>query len=226
MPTFSKTQIDKLGERLRTGAPSEEDLRILNEYRRSFEPVYQYVVNTIRNDLSIDPTGRPAKSTSSIIEKLRRPKTRGYRFSQIQDIAGCRIVLPDLSAQNDSVEKLMVAFPNARQDDLRIRPSHGYRAVHIIVKIDSMSVEIQVRSRLQHSWAEMCEQLADRFDPMIKYGGGSEEVKANLLEHSELAYMIEKIGITAMNKSEISALKERMERAIRQTIILFGRKVP
>jgi ppGpp synthetase/RelA/SpoT-type nucleotidyltranferase len=33
-------------------------------------------------------------------------------------------------------------------------------------------VEIQVRTSLQHLWAELSEKVADVFDPLIKYGGG------------------------------------------------------
>ncbi|GAC1306974.1 MAG: hypothetical protein NVSMB21_10350 [Vulcanimicrobiaceae bacterium] len=39
---------------------------------------------------------RTAKSTSSIVAKLQRESTR---LSQIQDIAGCRIVVPTIAAQ-------------------------------------------------------------------------------------------------------------------------------
>ena len=90
---FSKTQIDRLGDRLRAGSLTESDLIILDEYRRSFGEAYESVVRTIRQSLGLEPTGRPAKSTGSISEKLRR---ESIRLSQIQDIAGCRIVVHDV----------------------------------------------------------------------------------------------------------------------------------
>ena len=85
---LSKTQIDKLGERLKSGSPDEADLRELDEYRRSFGAGYEHVVGLVRGRLRLEPTGRPAKSTSSIVDKLRR---ESIRLTQIQDIAGCRI---------------------------------------------------------------------------------------------------------------------------------------
>ena len=89
MDEVSKSHIDRLGDRLRTGNIDEEDLRLLDRYRLSFSTSYEFVVGKIRDDLRYEPTGRPAKSTTSISEKLRRET---IRLTQIQDIAGCRIV--------------------------------------------------------------------------------------------------------------------------------------
>jgi hypothetical protein len=72
----SKTQIDRLGNRLKEGNIAEDDLRLLDRYRLSFTEAYEYVVDAIRNDLVLEPTGRTAKSTTSIIEKLRRESIR------------------------------------------------------------------------------------------------------------------------------------------------------
>jgi putative GTP pyrophosphokinase len=52
---LSKTQVDRLGDRLKEGEPSEADLRLLDEYRRSFGEVYDFVVSAIRNDLHLEP---------------------------------------------------------------------------------------------------------------------------------------------------------------------------
>jgi hypothetical protein len=48
---ISKTQIDRLGDRLRTGEITEADLRLLDEYRRSFREAYDFVVIAIRDEL-------------------------------------------------------------------------------------------------------------------------------------------------------------------------------
>lgn len=42
MAALSKTQIDQLGDRLRRGSFSEADLRVLDDYRRSFDPAIKY----------------------------------------------------------------------------------------------------------------------------------------------------------------------------------------
>lgn len=115
MTSTSKTQIDKLGDRLRKGDIREDDLRQLDAYRRSFAGPYEEVAATIRNATGLDPTGRPAKSTSSVGEKLRRDTT--MRLTQMQDIAGCRLVVQDVLAQNQVVEHLIAALPRASMID-------------------------------------------------------------------------------------------------------------
>lgn len=172
MATLSKSQIDRLGDRLKKGVPSEADLRLLDEYRHSFGLAYDVVIRTIREKLHLEPTGRPAKSTSSIAEKLCR---ESIRLSQVQDIAGCRVIVADVFTQDQTIATLRDTFPETRMMDRRKNPSHGYRAVHIIVAAYGMSVEIQVRTALQHLWAELSERLADVVDSNIKYGGGAPE---------------------------------------------------
>ncbi len=162
----SKNQIDRLGDRLRKGSIYDDDLRLLDSYRRSFTEAYELVIGQIRNQLNLEPTGRPAKSTTSIIDKLQR---ESIRLSQMQDIAGCRIVVADLLTQDEVVERLTDLFDRATIVDRREDPSHGYRAVHV-----------QIRTLLQHLWAELSEKLSDSVDSAIKYGHGDKEVVAIL----------------------------------------------
>jgi len=103
----SNAQIDRLGDRLRTGDFGDEDLRALDEYRLSFSDAYEFVIGSIRQTLALEPTGRPAKSTKSIIEKLIR---ESIRLSQVQDIAGCRVVVSGLAEQNRAVVDLIALF--------------------------------------------------------------------------------------------------------------------
>jgi putative GTP pyrophosphokinase len=73
---ISKTQVDRLGDRLKHDRVDAADLRLLDEYRRSFGDAYSAVVSTIRQQLALDPTGRRAKSTGAIVDKLRRESIR------------------------------------------------------------------------------------------------------------------------------------------------------
>lgn len=179
---ISKTQIDRLGDRLRKGNITAEDLQLLDEYRRSFSNAYEIIVGTIRQKLGLEPTGRPAKSTTSISEKLLR---ESIRLTQMQDIAGCRLIVSDIAEQEHVVASLAEEFPHSIIVDRRQKPSHGYRAVHVVASHDHRLVEIQVRTALQQLWAELCEKLADLIDPAIKYGGGEEYVTVLLTTASE-----------------------------------------
>lgn len=190
-PKISKTQIDRLGDRLREGPTSEHDIRLLDDYRRSFGEAYENVVKKIREEIGLEPSGRPAKSTGSIIEKLRR---ESIRLSQIQDIAGCRLVVSDIVEQNRVVAALRTNFPVSSVIDRRESPSHGYRAVHVIAEVSGRLVEIQVRTSLQHLWAELSEKFSDVVDPAIKYGGGSETERKVLDGTSKLVMMDDEAG--------------------------------
>ena len=178
---LSKTQVDRLGDRLRKGAITEADIRLLDHYRRSFSEAYEGVVEAIRTELGLELTGRPAKSTTSISDKLRR---ESIRLSQIQDIAGCRLIVPDIANQNSVVESLTSLFERTTVSDRRAKPSHGYRAVHVVVNSRDKLIEIQVRTELQHLWAELSEKYSDVIDPAIKYGGGDKNLQEILIASS------------------------------------------
>lgn len=185
---MTKSQIRKLGDRLREGNPTEADVRLLDDYRRSFAEAYRRVESTLRDRLRLAPTGREAKTTSTIIAKLRREKTD---LSSMQDIAGCRVVVQNFAAQEAACNAISEAFPDSKQVDRRKRPSHGYRAVHLIVKAHEKLVEVQVRTELQHMWALFSEKLSGTVDLAIKYGGGPQNIRKLLLDTSELIFMHE-----------------------------------
>jgi ppGpp synthetase/RelA/SpoT-type nucleotidyltranferase len=203
---FSKTQIDRLGDRLRGGSHTESDLRLLDDYRRSFGEAYEAVLRTIRQHGKL-PTGRLSKSTFSIVEKLRR---ESIRLSQMQDIAGCRVVVASVVEQEQFIASLRTVFPGASVIDRRDKPSYGYRAVHIIAEISGKPVEIQVRTALQHLWAEVSEKFSDVLDPAIKYGGGSDEWRSLLTSSSKAVASYERLENTY---SKAAAAHEKLKKA-------------
>jgi ppGpp synthetase/RelA/SpoT-type nucleotidyltranferase len=177
---MSKAAIDRLGEQLRTEV-TPEALTQLDAYRRGFRGAYDAVVDRLRLELGLEVSGRPAKSTTAIVEKLRRSP---MRLAQMQDIAGCRVVVPDITGQSSLVGRLEEMF-DVTLVDRRSKPSHGYRAVHVIVRSE-LPVEIQVRTELQHVWAELSEKLADTYGIGLKYGGGPSDIRRVLDEWSVL----------------------------------------
>ena len=204
---FSTAAVDQLGERLRKTL-TVEDLRLLDKYRREFGEDYAVVVASVRNSLALDASGRPAKSTTAIVEKLKRGS---MRLSQMQDIAGCRIIVDDTLVQDAVVSRLATMFPSTTMDR-RDRPSHGYRAVHIIVRPKKRPVEIQVRTVLQHRWAELSEKAADNFGIDIKYGGGHKTVREVLDRASETVASFERLEMTREETgNHVAMLRNRFE---------------
>lgn len=183
---LNSSQVNRLGDRLRKDKPLPSDVETLDAFRRSFDAAQQTVVRRLR-EISLEPSVR-IKTTISIVEKLKR---ESIRLSKLQDIAGCRVVVHDVTEQDRVVELITKAFPKAAVVDRRRNPSHGYRAVHVIIEIDRRLVEVQIRTELQHLWAEFSETLADALDQSIKYGGGAPEIQENLRLKSEMVALIE-----------------------------------
>jgi len=166
---FSKAEIDRLGERIRASERlSVEDLRILQAWRAQHADALDEVVRILVQDLGLHPTSR-LKTQDTLIDKLHRETTR---LSQVQDVAGCRVEVDGgLAEQDDVVAGVIARFPEAKVFDRRERPSHGYRAVHIVVATAHGLVEIQVRTRLQNLWAQIIERFAEIWGRQIQYGG-------------------------------------------------------
>jgi putative GTP pyrophosphokinase len=216
---FTKSRIDQLGHELKQEKISPFDILFLYEYRKSFGEAYNFVIDNIRDYIKINPTGRPAKSTGSIIDKLKRET---IRLSQIQDIAGCRIVVTDIDMQEKTVNSLQNLFSKSKIIDRRNNPSHGYRAVHIIPVIYDKPVEIQVRTKLQHLWAELSEKYSDIYDPSVKYGGGPFDVQEILKSATHLISECENIEKEIKNEKLKDPEKIHINKFRNELIDLFN----
>jgi len=180
-PRLSTAQIDRLGERLRAEAQiSEVDLEYLQAFRGEHEQALIQVQGRIEQAIpGIDQTAR-IKTIQTLHDKLRRQPTK---LSRVQDIAGVRIVQDmDLNEQDKLVAALTREFPNAKVIDRRVKPTFGYRAVHVVVRLGRSLCEIQVRTNQQHLWAEIVERLADRWGRQIRYGGTPDDSSRHLGE--------------------------------------------
>jgi len=213
MTDFTRSQIDRLGKRLRQNDITIEDRHLLDDYRRSFSSAYKKVLFVLGSHLGLAPTGRPSKSTISIVGKLRR---ESIRLSQMQDIAGCRVTVLGISEQEAAVDAIKSIFKKVSVIDRREKPSHGYRAVHIVAEMDGKLIEIQVRTQLQHLWAENVEKASDRFGGDLKYGVGDSRVISRILELSRLISVAEgQYSPNSNRDSEYRALLDNLEEILR-----------
>lgn len=146
---WSKSQINTLGDRLRKHSPpSEEDLSSLGQIRfLYFSPLIEifHEIHTIDGITDCVYSCR-LKNTHTIIEKLCRDQTR---LSKMQDIAGIRIVMStnDRNHQNKIADlvKNHTSLKNIEIDDRRIKPSFGYRAIHMRGEHQQRRIEISIR---------------------------------------------------------------------------------
>jgi ppGpp synthetase/RelA/SpoT-type nucleotidyltranferase len=88
--------------------------------------------------------------------------------------------------------------------------------VHLIVKFNGLPVEIQVRSQLQHYWAQYSEMIADQRGQDLKYGGGDVEIRRFLeklsLEVAQLEQQLDQQDIRPTPES----LKDQFEKMIKK----------
>ena len=176
---LSNGEIDQLGDRLRNNCQKDGDLKKLDEFRQTYSDIDAQAYSLIRDTLQacrdkLVITKRKRKTRQSIVDKLCRQKK--LRLSQMQDISGCRIVVREGAQLSCQVNKQLVnAF---KENQLRIqskpRNKDGYRAIHLIVKINKKSYEIQLRTLAQDVFANLVESLSDK-ENTLKYGGSDRE---------------------------------------------------
>jgi len=104
---------------------------------------------------------------------------------QIQDLVGCRIVVPDVIDQDLWKNALVRAFPDSLLVDRRVTAQYGYRAVHLIVREGIKRYEIQIRTTFQDEWANIVEKIDDRFGFLLKYGESEPGIAQRLKQVSD-----------------------------------------
>jgi ppGpp synthetase/RelA/SpoT-type nucleotidyltranferase len=198
VPELSRSQIDKLGRRLRragVGGLSDADRNLLEQLIASHGPALAAVQERLSEELGVHVTSR-TKTTGTLVEKLQR--NRGMALSRMQDIAGVRLVMEmNRSEQDELVDVIVELFPGADKTDRRQEPSYGYRAVHVVVEMDQRFVEIQVRTVLQDLWAQMIERLADVWGRGIRYGEPPNDPDAEVAEGTTRRELFEALMIQA-----------------------------
>lgn len=189
----SKKQIDKAGDVLRrslfdkTIATDEINsaMLTLSSWRsRHVKPLLQAYKLVKRYTDKIGNNaiyGQRLKRTKSIIYKLNRIEGG---LSRLQDIGGCRVIL----SNPEQLEKLYILLKSSKSilpkhKNYLLQPkSDGYRSIHLIYQSkskdlvhDKLKIEIQLRTKLQHSWATAVE-IVDTFNrEKLKIGQGGED---------------------------------------------------
>ncbi|SCZ64753.1 GTP pyrophosphokinase [Thiohalomonas denitrificans] len=154
---------------------------VLPLHRRLTESVVTIIENVLKAK-SVDflaVSGRTKEKTSAL-EKIER---KGYRNPQKQmtDLSGVRVILYFESDVNKASEIIDEAFEidpknSLNQDDLMSTDQIGYRSVHFVCGLGNgrtglpefsdlagLQFEIQVRTVLQHAWAELAHDRNYKF---------------------------------------------------------------
>ncbi|MGA0584990.1 MAG: RelA/SpoT domain-containing protein, partial [Castellaniella sp.] len=228
--TLTKNRIDRAGVALaKDNFRDAEDMLVLeeafDEYRKShLEPLsettleLQAWLNEYGHDYYI---AQRLKRKPQIIRKLNR---LSVRLTQLQDIGGCRIIVE----KNELVDQLVQFLKGKikKIDDLKLaritdyrekgRDITGYRSVHLLLERSGKKLELQVRSRIQHYWAESIERTSVIYGYHLKEGEGDPVVISYFKKLSDAFFEIES-GRTPSVRSrlEIDVAKGDADRIIR-----------
>lgn len=180
--SYSKTQIEKAGRAIRHGCEGEDRgdaiLKIQN-----FREVHLYPLMLIKNHLAkatkrVTKKGvvaRRLKMLATIIDKLERPSLDGssrnaIQITRMQDIGGCRAIVPNLDKLNElhnELKKSRSVHRIVRTIDYLEPKESGYSGVHLVYSCfegadednewKKTKIEVQLRTELQHAWATSLE---------------------------------------------------------------------
>lgn len=198
-PLFSKSQINKAGDILKVNdwmdlvldeGSSLDEYLWASDVLANFRACHSYPINTfnvtLRDKLrSIDKEAIVAqrlKRTPSIILKLRR--FDGMQLARMQDIGGLRAVCGTVR----NVQRLAEAYQKASfkhelvslKNYIEEPKADGYRSLHLIYRYhnkavpvyNGLSLELQVRTKLQHAWATSVETMGTFLGQALKSGQG------------------------------------------------------
>ena len=191
-PGFTLGDVGRAGQALVEGKADEQALEIVNNWRSS----HAFPLNTfrmglwqrIRADFPKAIIAQRIKRLPSIKLKLERNPT--MYLPQMQDIGGCRAVLPSVPV----VREVAAGFPRRptsrfhhkfqnEKNYIQAPKTDGYRSHHLIYRFQSpqkpqyngLRIEVQLRSQPQHLWATAVETVGTLTKQSIKASRGTPE---------------------------------------------------
>jgi putative GTP pyrophosphokinase len=194
VPNESKKQIDKAGRILVKENPSHAEWKWAIDLADRWRACHAYPINTFQANLRLklrkfsheSIAAQRLKRMPTIIDKLKRYPA--MKLTTMQDIGGIRAILASI----DDVYSLTGQFRNSRiahklidEKDYIANPrsEDGYRGIHLIYRYknkqapsyDGLRVELQIRTKLQHTWATAVETMGTFLGQALKSRQGDKE---------------------------------------------------
>nr|MDP2190224.1 RelA/SpoT domain-containing protein [Rhodoferax sp.] len=188
-PGGSKSRVNAAGNSVRKNCATEEDLRVIDEWRSAHSAVLNTFQAMLRN--------RAKDYGGSVVQRLKRKFTifdklnrQGkMELSRMEDIAGCRVILPDIkilqefrASLHHATIKHVLKYDPDKYNYIRQPKPDGYRGIHDVYEynvnstegahLKGLRVEIQYRTFVQHSWATTNEILGFITESHPKYHRG------------------------------------------------------
>lgn len=168
---YRRKELDRAGVALIDDDPFKrpQAVEVITDWRQLHLPVLRELNDELTeyfasNDIKFEFSSHRIKRMQSIVEKLRNNPEMG--LGGVHDIGGVRFVFADLETLSLAESVLRTFQPKnfVRKDKIRNyieepKPD-GYRSIHYVYKYvsdnldyDGLQIELQIRTKLQHSWA-------------------------------------------------------------------------
>lgn len=185
--SFSRTKVDKAGRNFRKGLHKgledfDDDVKVIQSFRAAHLYPLQIIKNLVWKHvkkiglLDNAVVVRRLKRLPTIIDKLQRKTLdgetdNGLSLLRMHDIGGCRVIVEnmhDVKLLNESLDASRTQHSCRVYDYIERPKSSGYRGVHRVYKsydniakhdYKGYSIEVQVRTKLQHLWATTVEVI-------------------------------------------------------------------
>lgn len=199
-PSFNKSEINRCGKRLAevhnlrvTGPMAEWKAAIAEpEYERAmgivdaFREAHQQPLGSasvslrsfVATSLKQSPVvSQRLKRLPRIVRKLAHMGSSN--LARLEDIGGTRAVVQTLEDQRKLCEHIERRWATSivRHRDYVVDPKpSGYRAHHYVIQRNGCRIEVQVRTRVQQTWANAVEHAASRHGLSLKDGIGPQSM--------------------------------------------------
>lgn len=195
---FSMKEVKRAGEIIAGELPWTPDtapkIRQAFHVANNWRDAHAYPMRSVRSQLmwfmrkhNVEGvTAARLKRMQAIRRKLRRTDLP-QNLSQLQDLGGCRAILPSIADVHTLIGVLRERSRHElwREDNYINKPKNdGYRSHHLRFKFrgkgslsihDGRRIEVQIRTRLQHSWATAVEAVGLFRGEDLKGNHGNEQ---------------------------------------------------
>lgn len=205
----------------------EKNISKYNDYRIKVDSLIREIL--IQNKLSYHKIESRVKDSKRLDEKIQRKNSKYSELNEITDLVGVRIITfyeDEVDKIAEIIEKEFIKDPKNSVDKRVLEnDKFGYRSLHYVVSLSEerkvlteysrffdLKIEIQIRSILQHAWAEIEHDIGYKGEFEIP-----DEFKRNfyrvaaLLETSDLEFLRIRDGLRIYEKTIATSITNNPE---------------